>query len=95
MRESIGTRRPRRSSRTVTINLDPFNAAMARREATSNLEVAELLGCGEGTVSRIRSNGQRPGASFIGCVAVTVDRDEFHAIFNWGPRLAQHVAVAA
>jgi hypothetical protein len=80
--------RPRPGARVTGVNVAAFDDAMRRRDAVSNLEVANLLGCGEGTVSRIRAGEQNAGGSLISCVAITVTHDEFWAIFDFRVRVA-------
>ena len=72
------------------INVENFNAIMRDEYGVvTNLDVARFLGCGEGTISRIRSGEQiRMGGSFIACVALHVSHAEFFQVFTFGARAA-------
>jgi hypothetical protein len=64
--------------------LDNFNRLLAERGKVSNLDVARFLGCGEGTISRIRNGEQTAGAGFIACVAVAMGPDSLAEVFDFG-----------
>lgn len=67
---------PRPSGNTVTLRRDKDGQYVLIRDligdfgCTTNLEMARLLGCGEGTISRLRNGEQKPGAGVIAGVAV-------------------------
>lgn len=76
--------RPRPASRVTEVDLNAFDLIMEHGYGvTSNLAVATLVSCGEGTVSRIREGKQKPGGAFISGVGGVVTPDEFFQIFNF------------
>lgn len=87
---------PRRSGNTVTLSRDDEgNYVLFRDLATdfgckSNLDMAHRIGCGEGTISRLRNDEQKPGPGVIAGVAMLyADRPSDRPLtrhFNFGAR---------
>ncbi len=75
---------PRRNKKFVVLRLAKFNALMAERGLTSNLAVAQFLGCGEGTISRLRNGVHNPGQAFIACVATALPDLPLGEVFDFG-----------
>lgn len=68
--------KPRPSGNTVTLRRDENGQIVLFIDiaqdfgATTNLDMARLIRCGEGTVSRLRNGEQSPGTGVIAGVAV-------------------------
>lgn len=71
--ENPAATRDRRTDSPVELVRDERGIALfadlADRGITSNRLIADHLGCGEATVSRLKRDHQKPGPAFIACVA--------------------------
>jgi hypothetical protein len=91
-KEPSSTRPGRRADPPVELARDEHDAPilfadLAEHGYRSNRVIAEHLGCGEATISRLRSGDQKPGLAFIACVASRYPH-ELHRYFDFAPKAA-------
>lgn len=81
--EALGIR-PTRSEHTVTLRPDEFTKVMATVGCVTNLDIAQHLNLGEGTVSRLRAGVSQPGTAVIAAVAKKFPTVPLAQIFDFG-----------
>jgi hypothetical protein len=81
--EALGIR-PTRSEHTVTLRLAEFDQVMATVGCVTNLDVAQFLNLGEGTVSRLRAGVSQPGVAVLVAFAKKFPKVPPRRVFDFG-----------